>query len=86
MPNLNVAVIGSLGYAKQLGKKSIETDVAFYDFKRGDTTITMAEPSHYPDKIQSLYCSAAFGEYAILVAEKLDKYFGESLLMSGLPK
>ena len=41
----------------------------------------MVEPSRYPEKIQSLYYTAAFGEHAVLVAEKIDQYFGESLLM-----
>jgi selenocysteine-specific translation elongation factor len=81
MPNLNASVIGSPEYSKQLGKKSGETDITFYDLKKGETVITMVEPSRYPEKIQSLYCSAAFGDHAVLVAEKLDQYFGESLLM-----
>ena len=81
MPSLNASIIGSPGYAKQLGKKSGETDVTFYDLKKGETVVTMVEPSRYPEKIQSLYYSVAFGEHAVLVAEKLDQYFGECLLM-----
>ena len=81
MPSLNAAVIGSPEYSKKLGKKSTETDITFYDLKQGETIITMVEPSRYPEKIQSLYCAAAFGDYTVLVAEKLDQYFGESLLM-----
>ncbi|HIH87828.1 TPA: elongation factor Tu [Candidatus Bathyarchaeota archaeon] len=81
MPSLNASVIGSPEYAKQLGKKSGETDITFYDLKKGETVVTMVEPSRYPEKIQSLYYSVAFGEHAVLVAEKLDQYFGESLLM-----
>ncbi len=81
MPSLNASIIGSPGYAKQLGKKSGETDVTFYDLKKGETVVTMVEPSRYPEKIQSLYYSVAFGEHAVLVAEKLDQFFGESLLM-----
>jgi selenocysteine-specific translation elongation factor len=81
VPSLNASVIGSPEYAKQLGKKSGETDITFYDLKKGETVVTMVEPSRYPEKIQSLYYSAAFGEHAVLVAEKLDQYLGESLLM-----
>jgi selenocysteine-specific translation elongation factor len=81
VPNLNASVIGSLDYSKQLGKKSGETDVTFYDLKKGETVITMVEPSRYPEKIQSLYYAASFGDYAVLVAEKIDQYLGESLLM-----
>jgi selenocysteine-specific translation elongation factor len=81
VPSLNVAVIGSLEYSKQLGKKSGETDITVYDLKKGETVVTMVEPSRYPEKIQSLYYSAAFGEHVVLIADKLDQYFGESLLM-----
>ena len=81
MPSLNASVIGSPEYSKQLGKKSGETDIAVYDLKKGETVITIVEPSRYPEKIQSLYYSAAFGDHAVLVAEKLDQYLGESLLM-----
>jgi len=81
VPNLNTAVIGSPEYSKQLGKKSTETDITFYDLKKGETTVTMVEPSKYPERIQSLYYSLAFADYVILVAEKLDQYLGESLLM-----
>jgi selenocysteine-specific translation elongation factor len=81
VPNLNASIIGSPEYSKQIGKKSGESDVTFYDLKKGETTITIMEPSKYPEKIQSLYYSAAFGDHAVLVAEKLDQYFGESLLM-----
>jgi selenocysteine-specific translation elongation factor len=81
MPNLNASVIGSPGYAKGLGKKSGETDVTTYDFKRGETTLTVVEPTRYPEKLQSLYIAAAYGEHAVLVAEKVDQYLGESILM-----
>ncbi len=81
MPNLNASVIGSPGYAKGLGKKSGETDVTTYDFKRGETTITVVEPTRYPEKLQSLYVAAAYGEHTVLVAEKVDQYLGESILM-----
>jgi selenocysteine-specific translation elongation factor len=81
VPSLNASIIGSPEYSKQLGKKSGETDVTFYDLKKSETVITIVEPSRYPEKIQSLYYAAAFGDHAVLVAEKLDQYFGESLLM-----
>jgi selenocysteine-specific translation elongation factor len=81
VPNLNVAVLGSPGYGKQVGKKSTETDITFYDLKKGETIITMVEPFRYPEKIQSLYYSVAFADYVVFVAEKLDQYFGETLLM-----
>jgi len=81
MPNLNIAILGSLEYAKNFGKKSTETDITFYDYKKGSTTLTMIEPSRYPEKLSSLSYAAGFGDYTIFVVEKLDQFFGENLLM-----
>jgi hypothetical protein len=74
-------VIGSAGLCEAARQESGETDVTFYDLKKGETVITMIEPSRYPEKIQSLYYAASFGDYAVLVVEKIDQYLGESLLM-----
>ncbi len=68
MANLNVAVIGSPGYSRELGKK-------------GDDALTIIEPSRYPEKLAPLSYSVFFADYAILVVEKIDANFGESLLM-----
>jgi selenocysteine-specific translation elongation factor len=81
MPNLNVAVLGSGGYSKELGKKGTESDITFYNMKRGETTVTIAEPSMYPEKLQSLYYAASFADMAVLVVERLDASFGETVIM-----
>ncbi|MBN1682308.1 elongation factor Tu [Candidatus Bathyarchaeota archaeon] len=81
MPNLNVSVIGSLGYSKDLGKKSTETDITFYDLKKENTTVTIIEPSKYPEKLASLFYAVSFSDYAILIIENLDATFGEILIM-----
>jgi selenocysteine-specific translation elongation factor len=81
MPNLNVSVIGSLGYSKELGKKSTETDITFYDLKKGDTTLTILEPNRYPEKLASLFYATSFPDYVILIIEQMDSSFGEILLM-----
>ncbi|MCX6642428.1 MAG: EF-Tu/IF-2/RF-3 family GTPase [Candidatus Bathyarchaeota archaeon] len=81
MPNLNIAIVGYLEYAKNFGKKSTETDITFYDAKRGETTLSMLEPSRYPEKLSSLFYAASFGDYTFFVVDKLDQYFGEVLLM-----
>jgi len=81
MPNLNVAVLGSSGYSKELGKKGTESDITLYNMKRGETTVTIVEPSMYPEKMQSLYYAAGFADMAVLVVERLDASFGETVVM-----
>lgn len=55
MPNLNVAVIGPEGYAKDLGKKGTVSDITFYNLKKDDITVTIIEPTRYPEKLSSLF-------------------------------
>ncbi len=81
MPNLNVAVLGSPGYSRELGKKGIESDVTLYNVKKGKATVTIVEPSNYSEKLQSLYYAAGFADMAVLVVERLDASFGETVVM-----
>ena len=81
MPNLNVAVLGSLGYSKEYGKKGTDSDVTLYNMKKGSTTVTFIEPSKYPEKLASLFYSASFGDFAILVVDRINAALGESILM-----
>ena len=55
MGNLNVAAVGALGYAKDLGKKGTVSDITIYDMKKGLDTVSILEPAKYPDRINSLY-------------------------------
>ncbi len=81
MANLNVAVIGSPGFAKGLGKKSTESDITFYDQKKEDTTVTFVEPTKYPEKLAPLFYCASMADAAILVVEQITPAFGESVVM-----
>ena len=81
MPNLNVAVLGSPGYSRELGKKGTESDVTLYNAKRGDATLTLIEASKYPEKLASLFYAASFADYAILVVDQINPAFGETIVM-----
>lgn len=81
MPNLNVAVLGAPEYAKGLGKKSTASDITFYDLKQGDVTISMIEPTKYPDKLASLFFATSMADAAIVVVDQIGPAFGESLIM-----
>ena len=81
MANLNVAVIGPPGYGRDIGKKGTDTDITFYNLKRGDDTVTLMEPARYPERMASLFYSISMAHFAIIVVERIDHVFGESVLM-----
>jgi selenocysteine-specific translation elongation factor len=81
MPNLNVAVLGAPEYAKSLGKKSTTSDITFYDLKQGEVTVSIVEPSKYPEKLASLFFAASLADVAVLVIDQISPVFGETLVM-----
>lgn len=82
MSNLNVAVLGAKGVAEEIGKKGTVTDVTFFELKRGNDSVTLIEPSKYPEKLTSLFYSLEMAEFAILVVDKIDSYLGETIVMA----
>jgi selenocysteine-specific translation elongation factor len=81
MPNLNVAILGAPEYAKGIGKTSTTSDITFYDLKQGDVTISMIEPSKYPEKLASLFFAASLADEAIVIVDQIGPIFGETLIM-----
>ena len=86
MGNLNVAVLGVKDLADKVGKKGTITDVTFFEIKRGNDSVTLIEPSKYPEKLSSLFYSVGMSEFAILVVDKIDSFLGESILMTDIFK
>jgi selenocysteine-specific translation elongation factor len=81
MANLNVAVLGPQGYAKDIGKKGTSTDITFYNLKRGESTVTIIEPTRYPERLAPLFFATSLAKKAILVVDQIDAFFGESVIM-----
>jgi selenocysteine-specific translation elongation factor len=81
MGNLNIAVLGQPEYAGLLGKKGTTSDITLYNVKRGDNTLTLIEPSRYPERLSSLFYSVSLVHRAILVVDALTPQFGETILM-----
>jgi selenocysteine-specific translation elongation factor len=81
MPNLNVAVIGPPGYAKELGKPGTTSDITFYNLKRGETTVTFVEPARYPERLSSLFFAVSLADTVILVVDEINAQFGECVMM-----
>jgi len=80
MGNINVALLGERGYGKELGKKGTETDITFYNLKKGNDTVTMMEPSSYPDKLSSLFYSISLADFVVFAVSDIDTYLGERLV------
>lgn len=81
MSNLNITFLGPEDLAKELGKKGTSTDITFYNMKKGDVTLTVIEPSRYPEKLSSLFYSVSLADLAILVIDSLSAKLGEIILM-----
>lgn len=81
MGNINVVVAGSRGFAESLGKRGTVTDMTFFELKKGNDSVTLIEPSKYPEKLSSLFYSVAMSEYAMLVVERIDSSLGETIVM-----
>ena len=82
MGNFNTVVLGANGFAGEIGKKGTVTDMTFFNLKKGDDSVTLIEPTKYPDKMSSLFYAAAMSEFAIFVVEKIDNILGEMILMA----
>ena len=81
MPNLNVAVIGPEGYAKDLGKIGTISDITFYNQKKDEVTVTLIEPTRYPEKLSSLFYAVSLADTVILVVDEIGPAFGECILL-----
>jgi selenocysteine-specific translation elongation factor len=81
MGNLNVAALGSPGLAKEIGKKGTVSDITIYDLKSGQDTVSVLEPSKYPERLSSLFFCSNLADMALVVVDRIDATLGETLLM-----
>jgi len=81
MANLNVAVLGMQDYAKDLGKKGTTSDLTFYNLKKGMHTVTLIEPTRYPERLPPLFYAVSLARKVILVVDQINPAFGESVIM-----
>ena len=81
MSNLNVAMLCPPEYSKDIGKPGTASDITFYNLKSGDITVTLVEPSRYPEKLAPLFFAVSLGEKIVLVVDEIDAKLGEMILM-----
>lgn len=80
MRPLTIACLGNLEYAKELGKKSTESDIQLASFREGDALVSLVIPLRYPEKPSSLAFTVNSGDAGLLVIDALNKEVGESIL------
>jgi len=81
MGNLTVAVLGKLGYCSGLAKKGTSTDITLYNLKKGEDTVTLVEPTRYPDRLAPLFYACSIAKKAIVIIDELNSTLGEQLVM-----
>ena len=81
MGNITVAILGVEGYGNNIGKKGTSTDITFYNLKKGEDTVTMIEPTRYPERLAPLFYAVSLSKVALVVVDQLDSTFGECLVM-----
>lgn len=81
MGNITVAVLGAQEYAGQIGKKGTSTDISLYDVKKGEATVTLIEPTRYPERLAPLFYACALATKALVVVDELSASLGEQLVM-----
>ena len=81
MGNLTVAVLGALGYAGNFAKKGTSTDITLYDIKKGEATVTLIEPTRYPERLAPLFYACSLAKKALVVVDELNASLGEQLVM-----
>jgi len=79
---MNIAVIGSKGLSKDLGKKGTSSDIILYNTSFQGKNFTFIEPDKYPEKIQTLFQALNMSQFAILyITRELEKsMLGECIL------
>lgn len=80
MPAVTLGVLGNLDYARELGKKSTESDVQLVTFKEGDTHVSMVVPFRHPEKVHALCYAVNSADALLIVVKEVTRDLGESIV------
>ncbi|MBI88103.1 MAG: hypothetical protein CMB67_03645 [Euryarchaeota archaeon] len=87
---LNVALIGSEGLARKLGKKGDVRDIESYVHKEGSgeasTVLSFLRPLKYPDSLRPLLSVLDVAKAGLLEVGSLDSTIGEAMVALGCAK
>ncbi|MBU5689775.1 MAG: EF-Tu/IF-2/RF-3 family GTPase [Candidatus Aenigmatarchaeota archaeon] len=79
---MNIAIIGSKGLGKELGKRGTTSDITLYNLTFQGKNYTFIEPEKYPEKIQTMFQAINMSNFVILFVSKdiEKKILGECIL------
>jgi len=80
---LPVSLLASGEVGRELGKKGTESDLVFFNSKRGDTALTYMLPARYPERVQGLGFSLTTAREVVFEIEEVNVSLGEKILAAG---
>jgi selenocysteine-specific translation elongation factor len=81
MANIDIAILGQPGYAKEIGKTGTSSDITLYNLKKGEDAVTLIEPTRYPERLAPLFYAVSLADAAILVINEITPSLGEMMVM-----
>jgi selenocysteine-specific translation elongation factor len=76
---VTVAVVGSPGVAKELGKKGTASDLTLFNTVRDEHAVTLVEPTQFPEKFPPLVTALAMADRCLLVVGELTRPVAETI-------
>ncbi len=78
-PSLTVAVVGSNGAARELGKKGTASDLTLYNDVHETHALTLVEPTGFPEKLAPLLNALAMADHCLLLVPELSRGLAEAV-------
>ena len=79
MTGLTVALVGAADIAKELGKKGTASDLTLFNLVRDEHSVTVVEPTQFPEKIPPLLTAVAMADRCLLVVSELSRPVAETI-------
>jgi selenocysteine-specific translation elongation factor len=76
---VTVAVVGSGGIAKELGKKGTVSDLTMFNSVRDEHAVTLIEPTQFPEKFPPLVTALGMADRCLLVLTELTRPVAETI-------
>ena len=74
---MTVAVVGARDVAKEFGKRGTASDITLYNAVHDDHSLTLVEPTQFPDKFPPLLHAVAMSDRALFVVPALNREVAE---------
>ena len=76
---VTVAVVGSGGIGKDLGKKGTTSDLSLFNSVRDEHAVTLVEPTQFPEKFPPLVTALAMADRCLLVVTEHTRPVAETI-------